>query len=144
MLKHPVFLLALLFAAATAIAGEQLPAQFQAWGTGGPPLPPVPAEWTEARAEPRVPTTPVPTKAEAANGFITFQRRDRLPRSITTLFPPPLTRGQIEAFAAQGRYEPLSFALYALAELRNLRVTATASQTRPAMPSPHRTSISAW
>jgi hypothetical protein len=139
MHKHPVFSLALLFAAVTAIAGEQLPAQFQAWGTGGPALPPVPAEWTEARAEPRVPTTPVPTKAEAANGFITFQRRPFTAIYHDTV-PAPFERGgRLEAFAAQGQYEPLSFALYALAELRNLRVTATGltNKAGDAIAAPH-------
>jgi hypothetical protein len=139
MHKHPVFSLALLFAAVTAIAGEQLPAQFQAWGTGGPALPPMPAEWTEARAEPRVPTTPVPTKAEAANGFITFQRRPFTAIYHDTV-PALFERGgRLEAFAAQGQYEPLSFALYALAELRNLRVTATGltNKAGDAIAAPH-------
>jgi hypothetical protein len=112
MLKHPVFSLALLFAAVTVIAGEHVPAQFQAWGTRGPALPPVPAEWTEARAEPRVPNPPVPTKAEAANGFIIFQRRPFAAIYHDTVPALFARAGRLEAFAAQGQYEPLSFALY--------------------------------
>ncbi len=99
----------------------------------------MPADWTEVRADPRVRDTPEPTKEEAANGFIIFQRRPFTAIYHDTV-PAPFERGgRLEAFAAQGQYEPLSFGLYALAALRNLRVTATdlTNKAGDAMPASH-------
>ena len=125
MLKHTVLSLLPFFTAVTVIAGENLPAQFQAWGNRGPALPPVPAEWTEVGAEPRVRNPPEPTKAEAANGFIIFQRRPFTAIYHDTV-PAAFERAaRLEAFAAQGQYEPFSFAMYALAGLKNVQVSAT-------------------
>ena len=125
MLKYLVSSLAPLFTAATVIAGEDLPAQFLAWGNRGPALPPVSTAWTQVSAEPRERKPPEPTKAEAANGFIVFRRRPFTAIYHDTVPAACEREASLAAFAAQGQYEPLSFALYALVALSTVRVSAT-------------------
>lgn len=124
MLKHPVLLLAAHFLAVPAMVGGEVPAQFQAWGSRGTGLAPVPAEWTEVRAEPRLRNPPKPTEAETAKGFILFQRQPFNPIYQDTV-PAAFERAvRLETFAARGQYEPFSFAMYALEALKNVRVSA--------------------
>ena len=102
--------------AVLAVAGQELPAQFQAWGTRGPGLPPAPVGWTEIRAETRARNLPEPTQVEVDSGFIVFQRPP-----FTAIYHDTVPAGferaaHLESFAARGQYEPLSFAIYALAD----------------------------
>ncbi|MCY3019184.1 MAG: DUF6067 family protein [Planctomycetota bacterium] len=130
MLLNRSLLLASLMFAWSAIAGEEVPSQFQAWGSRGPGLAPVPAGWTEVRAEPRVRSAPDPTQDEVANGFMVFERRPFEPIYLDTV-PATFERDvRLQAFAAQGQYEPLSFAVYALTPLKNVQVTAGGLKTK--------------
>lgn len=139
MLQHEFLWFASFLSAATVVAGAELPAQFQAWGSRGPGLPPVPVGWTEVGAEPRVRDVPEPIGAEAANGFIVFQRRPFTAIYHDTVPAAFEREAKLEAFAAQDQYEPLSFALYALVELKNVRVTVgdLENQQGEAIPASH-------
>jgi hypothetical protein len=129
----------LLFLSFSALAADEVPSQFQAWGSRGPGLPPLPAGWTEARGETRVRTPPEPTKEEAARGFILFQRPAFEPIYHDTV-PAAFERGaKLRAFATQGQYVPLTFAMHALAPLKSVKVTAGALKTKDgeAIPASH-------
>ncbi|MCZ7646754.1 MAG: hypothetical protein M5U26_15950 [Planctomycetota bacterium] len=114
-------LLALSFCIACAACAEDVPEQFTLWAAQGPEFPPAEG-WTEDPAEPKVRACPEPTAAEKASGFILFQRAPQDEIYHDTV-PAPFERcAEVHAFAAQGEYEPLSFALHALEDLKNCRV----------------------
>jgi hypothetical protein len=124
MFKFVILKIAPFVAAVTVSARDDIPAQFRAWGSRGPALPSVPPGWTEAPAEPRVRKLPGPNKAEADGGYIIFQRWPFTAVYHDTV-PAPFERdAKLEAFAARGQYEPLSFAIHALAELKDIQVSA--------------------
>ncbi len=121
MLRRSVLYVGLL-AAATVMARENTPPQFQAWGTRGPTLAPLPEGWKEIRAEPRVSPPPKPVPEETACGFILFQCRPFAPIDHEEV-PAGFQRAvDLQAFAAQGQYEPFSFGLYATEALENVRI----------------------
>lgn len=122
MVKAVALNIAILIPALAAVAGDDIPAQFKAWGSRGPGLPPIPTGWTEVPAEPRVRRPPEFSKAEVDHGFILFQRRPFTAVYHDTV-PAPFERAvTLEAFAARGQYEPVSFAVYAISELKDFRV----------------------
>lgn len=85
--------------------------------------PEIPAEWDGkelpyAEARP----APEPTAHETARGFILFARP--ITRAIYGGSVPAAEERieQRRAFAAPGQYEPVSFSVYSLRDIRNLRV----------------------
>jgi len=98
------------------------PAQFAAWGSAGPELPRLPAGWREAPAEEAPALTWTPTAGDNARGYVVFVRDAMTPVG-------PADRGfaaeqveELEASAARGEYEPVSFSIHALRALGNVRV----------------------
>jgi hypothetical protein len=114
---------------AVATGEESLP-QFKAWGTVGHELAPVQPGWVEVPSEPRHRSEPVLTEEEAANGFMVFQRRPFEPIYHDTV-SAAFERGVVlQAIAAQGEYEPLTFAIHARKAQKGLRVTCEGLKTR--------------
>lgn len=106
-----------------ALMAEDAPAQFKAWGTRGPGLPPPPGGWTEVPGVSGGGAQAQPTDADRARGFVLFQRKafeEIFPDSVPAAHETGVT---LKTFAAQGQYEPLTFALFALEDLKNGKVT---------------------
>ncbi|MBI3831689.1 MAG: hypothetical protein HY291_19365 [Planctomycetes bacterium] len=126
MFNVRVYFLLFTFSMSALAAAEDAPAQFKAWGTRGPGLPPLPAGWTEVPAASNKGAQAQPTETDRARGFVLFQRRafeELYPDSV----PAPHETGvALKAFAAQGQYEPLTFALYALEDLKGCKVSVGA------------------
>jgi len=133
-----------LVAVALVIAGASgslaaPPEQFQVWGTAGPEFPPPPAGWSEVRGAQGGPASVTPTAEEAKRGYIVFAR-DPLVEVSPYAIPFPSERvSELKAFAAQGEYEPLSFALHALEALDGVAVEASElkSEKGDAIPADH-------
>jgi hypothetical protein len=116
----------LIFTCTGLLAAEDVPAQFAAWGTRGPEYPAAPPGYTEVPAEPRHRNPPTPTAEDTARGFVLFQRRpfetiyhDTVPAAFEV-------GAKLQAFAAQGQYEPLTLALYGLEDLASVSATVDA------------------
>ena len=107
---RPIFLalLALWVLALFSALHAATPAQFSAWGSVCPPLRPVPAGWT--LVEKPLPPWPAPTAEETARGY------------QLTIDPGCGAGDELRATAAQGEYEPVSFVIHALQELKNATV----------------------
>src|SRR5438552_2581425 len=119
----PVAYFAVLFVALNiASAADEIPAQFSAWGTRGPELPPLPAGWTEVRAETRASEMAKPSEKESAAGLILFQRATFAEIYHDTIPAEHEHGANLRTFAAQGEYEPLTFAFHALEDLKSCAV----------------------
>jgi len=111
----------MLAAAAHGVWAEP-PEQFRVWGTVAPDLPPAPKGWTELPPEPTGPVALPPTADEARRGYVVFARDPLLPVSPASPPFPSERTTELEAAAARGEYEPLSFALHALEPLKGVSV----------------------
>lgn len=70
-------------------AGHAAPAQFQVWGSAGPPLPPVPAGWVEEASQPECLLPLAPTGEEQRRGLVLFAR-DPLSERCFKSWPGPI------------------------------------------------------
>src|SRR5437868_6370034 len=111
-MKAPYYLAFVFFLVNFARAADEIPAQFSAWGTRGPELPPMPAGWTEARAESRASELAKPAEKESAAGLILFQRATFAEIYHDTIPAEHEHGANLRTFAAQGEYEPLTFAFH--------------------------------
>jgi hypothetical protein len=96
--------------------------QFQVWGRAGPALPPVPPGWTAAERPPELLPPWTPTPEERRRGLVVFARS---PFATVTAETTPAAAERTETlvtFAAQGEYEPVTFALRALRPLSSVAV----------------------
>ncbi|MBM3476662.1 MAG: hypothetical protein FJX75_25600, partial [Armatimonadetes bacterium] len=98
------------------------PEQFTAWGTAGAELPPAPEGWREAAAPPEALPALVPTAEEQAKGYVLFARDPFTPIPPNCVPAPSERTTELKTFCARGEYEPLSFGIHALSNLRGLRV----------------------
>jgi len=111
------------------VCGAQTPAappeQFRVWGSIAPESPPLPAGWTEVRGAPDAlpasfPLTPTPD--EQRRGYVLFARDPMMGVGDDSTPASSERVSEIGAFAAIGEYEPLTFVIHALADLKDVRV----------------------
>jgi len=89
------------------------------------PQPTVPAAWREIPFQETAPP-PTLTAEEKARGYLLFQRPITEPVYPNTRPWPHERLRALRAFATPGEFEPVTFSLYPVRPLRNLRVRATA------------------
>jgi hypothetical protein len=98
------------------------PEQFTAWGTAGPELPPAPEGWTEVAPAPEALPALVPTAEEQAKGYVLIARDPFLPIPPNCVPAPSERADELRASCTKGEYEPITFAIHALSNLRGVRV----------------------
>jgi hypothetical protein len=112
--------------------------QFDAWGTRGQELVPVPNGWTQVRGEPRVRELPHVSQDNKAAGFIAFERsafEEVYPDTVPAWYE---LNPRLQAFACRGEYEPLTLGIYALENLQDVTVSISEIKTdKDVLPTNH-------
>lgn len=106
-----------------------VPEQFRVWGTVGPELPAPPPGWSEETPEPEGLPALAPTAEEQRNGCVVVAR-DPFSEVDPGAPPAPSERATaLVTFATCGEYEPITLAICALEDLRNVRVQLATLRT---------------